>query len=113
MDGTLSDYERSKHHIQAAFDNGKQVVITHVQRPFAEALGNIIGRATDPDNGRVVTLRSAAQGRIGARENILRLADKHADNPNFRVRAIDNTCNRARLCRLRTCVSKLQKALTT
>ncbi len=96
MDGTLSDYARSRQQIQAALDYGKQVLIRHVQRPFEEALQNIINHAISPDNGRVVAAPSTAQGRILARENVLRLADEHKDNPNVELLSVDNSGNRGR-----------------
>lgn len=96
MDGTLSNYDRSQPQIQAALDHGKQVLIRHVQRPFEEALQNTIYRALSPDNGRVVEAPSTAQGRIAARENVLRFAEEYRDNPNVEVRSVDNTGNRGR-----------------
>jgi hypothetical protein len=96
MDGTLSNYAKSRINIQTALDNGKDVAINYTQRSFAEALRNIIERAADPNNGRIVSAPMAAQGRILARENVLKLAEEHAGNPSFTVRAVDNTGNRGR-----------------
>ncbi len=91
MDGTLSNYEKSNANIQVALTNGKKVLVLFTYRPFEETVQNIIDRAADPDNGRVVSTPMAAQGRIQALENVLRLAEERAGDPNFTVRAVDNT----------------------
>ena len=94
VDGTLSDYAKSKANIQLALDHGKDVGISYTQRPYEEALRNIIERTADSGNGRVVNAEMAARGRIQARENVLRLAREYMDDPRVAVALNDNTGNR-------------------
>lgn len=71
-------------------------MVNYVVRPYEEALLNIIERAIDPNNGRIVTAPMAALGRILTQESVLQLADELQSNSNFQVRAVDNMGNRGR-----------------
>lgn len=91
MDGTMQDYEKSCRNIDMALSNGKQVHINYVYCPFEKAIQNIIRRATDVRNGRVVNVKRAAKGHFQALENIFKIEKSYRNNPSVTFGVIDNS----------------------
>jgi hypothetical protein len=91
MDGTMQDYEKSCRNIDLALQNGKFVHINYVYCPFEKAIQNIIRRATDPTNGRVVNVKRAAKGHSQAFANIFRIVKAYRSNPSVTFGVVDNS----------------------
>jgi hypothetical protein len=100
MDGTMQDYEKSCRNIDLALKNGKLVHINYVYCPFEKAILNIIFRATDPKNGRVVNIKRAAKGHNQALENIFRIAKAYRNNRSVTFGVIDNSADQPRAASL-------------
>ena len=90
MDGTLQDPVRSRTQIEAAQMAGHQVQIRFVYRPWGKAVINIIERAADPAQGRIVPLLRAAGGHYQSARTVLDFAhDLLGDAEDIAV--IDNS----------------------
>jgi hypothetical protein len=79
--------------IQQALDTGHRIVMTYVHRDPVEALKNgALPRAMRM--GRTVPLSAHLETHVGAPASVLKIAEHFKDNPNFKIRAIDNTRGR-------------------
>ena len=96
MDGTLQNYETSLRNVRAALAHGKRVTIFYVYRPFGEAVENIIQRAANFENGRVVEVKRAASGHYRAPRTVLKLMEDFLGNGELAVKFADNTGNHFR-----------------
>jgi hypothetical protein len=101
MDGTMQDYEKSCRNIDLALSNGKLVHINYVFCPFPKAIQNIIRRATDVANGRVVNVNRAAKGHFQALENIFKIEKAYRNNPSVTFGVIDNSGDKPKTSSLR------------
>lgn len=94
MDGTMQDYEKSCRNIDMALRHGKLVHINYVYCPFEKAIQNIIRRAMDVTNGRVVNVKRAAKGHFQALENIFRIEKAYRNNISITFGVIDNSADK-------------------
>ncbi|CAB4159591.1 Zeta toxin domain containing protein [uncultured Caudovirales phage] len=90
LDGTLSSYDKAARNIQLALDNNQSVRIVYVYREPVEAMRNgVLTRAMK--RGRTVTIDAVVKGHAGSSEVVRKLQTTFGDNPNFKIKVIDNS----------------------
>jgi hypothetical protein len=90
LDGTLSSYDKAARNVQLALDNNQSVRIVYVYREPVEAMRNgVLTRAMK--RGRTVTIDAVVKGHAGSSEVVRKLQTAFGDNPNFRIKVIDNS----------------------
>ena len=90
LDGTLSSYDKAAKNIQLALDNNQSVRIVYVYREPVEAMRNgVLTRAMK--RGRTVTIDAVVKGHAGSSEVVRKLQTAFGDNPNFKIKVIDNS----------------------
>jgi hypothetical protein len=90
LDGTLSSYDKAARNVQLALDNNQSVRIVYVYREPVEAMRNgVLTRAMK--RGRTVTIDAVVKGHAGSSEVVRKLQTAFGDNPNFKIKVIDNS----------------------
>lgn len=90
LDGTLSSYDKAARNIQLALDNNQSVRIVYVYREPVEAMRNgVLTRAMK--RGRTVTIDAVVKGHAGSSEVVRKLQTAFGNNPNFKIKVIDNS----------------------
>lgn len=90
LDGTLSTYDKAAKNVQLALDNNQSVRIVYVYREPVEAMRNgVLTRAMK--RGRTVTIDAVVKGHAGSSEVVRKLQTTFGNNPNFKIKVIDNS----------------------
>ena len=90
VDGTLAGYEKSKSQIDRVLESGRQVDIVFTYRdPFETFENGIVRRALS--DGRTVPISIFAEAHQLALENIRKLEQDYAGNPDVEIVIIDNS----------------------
>lgn len=87
IDGTLAS-DRSLDEIRRALNAGHKVDLYHVESSPEQIFKNLVKRAGDGD--RTVPIETTYNAMLKSRQNVLRMAGKFGDNPNFNIHVIDN-----------------------
>ena len=95
-DTNMNSFDSADKKIRQALDAKREVDIVYTHRDPIEALtGGALRRAKNMEekhgSGRTVPLNEHARTHIGARQVIEQLAAKYKNNPNVRIRVIDNS----------------------